>query len=444
MRRLWITFFVLAVLGGGAMILLARATRPEWTTESPEALEAFEQGLEAQNKLYHSDAVAHYRRAVQLDPGFTMAKLVLCSTLEDRERRDQLERELRETDPSPLTEREQFLLSYHLARYAEEVDKAEQILGEYLESHPDDPFALYARSSEAWAKQDWEEAELYSMKLLATDPNWVTAQNRLGYTSMAQGHFAEAEDRFKTYKFIAPDQANPYDSLGELLVLLGRYEEAEAELEGALGIRPDFCASYGNLVSLAILRGRPDDAEPILERVRENCGEGQVAQQRCSVAVWRELLAGDLEAAWQAGQEACVDIGKRASIELVRHRLALATGRREEALALEEKVRGRLEEGSWEGGYAMDGGKGLLRHMEGVRRAADGEYAEAEELLLEADGNLAYWGSQQGFLKLHNLLSLAWLYERMGDRLAAETVFERVWAVNPEFVRRFSKIAALN
>ena len=92
----------------------------------------------------------------------------------------------------------------------------------------------------------------------------------------------------------------------------------------------------------------------------------------------------------------------------------------------------------------MDLARVLLRHMEGVRRAADGEYREAMELLLDADRGLAYWGREQGLLKIYTQLNLAWLYERMGDRLAAETVFERVWAVNPEYVRRFSKIAALD
>ena len=44
---------------------------------------------------------------------------------------------------------------------------------------------------------------------------------------MMQGRFAEAEESFKSYRFIALDQANPHDSLGELYITTGRYDEAE-------------------------------------------------------------------------------------------------------------------------------------------------------------------------------------------------------------------------
>jgi len=44
----------------------------------------------------------------------------------------------------------------------------------------------------------------------------------LGYIKMMQGRFAEAEESFMSYRFIAPDQANPHDSLGELYITTGR------------------------------------------------------------------------------------------------------------------------------------------------------------------------------------------------------------------------------
>ena len=74
-------------------------------------------------------------------------------------------------------------------------------------------------------------------------PNWVIAYNQLGYINMSKGRFAEAEERFKSYRFIAPDQANPHDSLGELFIALGRNDEAEESFEKAIEIKPDFWAS---------------------------------------------------------------------------------------------------------------------------------------------------------------------------------------------------------
>src|SRR5262249_6627177 len=49
------------------------------------------------------------------------------------------------------------------------------------------------------------------------------------------------------YQFMAPDQANPYDSLGEIQAYSGHYDEAIANLKKALAIKPDFYESWGHL-----------------------------------------------------------------------------------------------------------------------------------------------------------------------------------------------------
>ena len=46
---------------------------------------------------------------------------------------------------------------------------------------------------------------------------------------------------------MAPDQANPYDSLGEIRRTPGRYDEAIENLNKALALKPDFVESYGHL-----------------------------------------------------------------------------------------------------------------------------------------------------------------------------------------------------
>jgi tetratricopeptide (TPR) repeat protein len=46
---------------------------------------------------------------------------------------------------------------------------------------------------------------------------------------------------------MAPDQANPYDSLGEVQAFSGHYDEAIKNLNRALALKPDFFESYGHL-----------------------------------------------------------------------------------------------------------------------------------------------------------------------------------------------------
>ena len=66
---------------------------------------------------------------------------------------------------------------------------------------------------------------------------------------------AKGEDFLKRYRFLAPDQANPYDSLGELYANTGRYEEAETNLTKALAIKPDFFPSHGHLGTMRYGKG---------------------------------------------------------------------------------------------------------------------------------------------------------------------------------------------
>jgi tetratricopeptide (TPR) repeat protein len=54
-------------------------------------------------------------------------------------------------------------------------------------------------------------------------------------------------ENLKKYQFMAPDQANPYDSLGEIQAFSGHYDEAIKNLNRALALKPDFFESYGHL-----------------------------------------------------------------------------------------------------------------------------------------------------------------------------------------------------
>ncbi len=213
MRRLWTGPLLVASL---ALVLLDCGSGHEWTTDSPQALQEFELGLEASMKLYHKDAEAHFRKAVELDPEFAAAKLRLVEYHKDEEERNEIIAELRELDLERLTSRERFLIEHLLARADRQPASADKVLEEFLLDHPDDPYALAICSLDAWQSMDWEKAGRHYRNLLEIDPNWVMAQNHLGYMAMAQGNFAEAEELFRTYEYIAPDQANPHDSLGEL------------------------------------------------------------------------------------------------------------------------------------------------------------------------------------------------------------------------------------
>ena len=54
-------------------------------------------------------------------------------------------------------------------------------------------------------------------------PNFSPTYNILGYAYRQQGDFNGAEQAFKKYVDLIPNDPNPYDSYAELLLKMGRF-----------------------------------------------------------------------------------------------------------------------------------------------------------------------------------------------------------------------------
>ncbi|MDQ1349522.1 MAG: hypothetical protein QG573_2903 [Acidobacteriota bacterium] len=440
MRRRTLNIVLVAVAVAAVALsvpYLLRRQAPAWTTNSPEAMKAFEAGLDARMRFYLFDSAASFRKALDLDPEFAAAKVQLAAVTVDGEERKRLRKELDAVDVSRLNERERFLVE--LARSNRE--EQTEICARYLASHPEDPWALYVAAGQAWDREDWTAASELYKRLLQVDPNWVLARNNLGYLAMARAQFAEAEEQFRTYAYVAPDQANPHDSLGELLSLVGRYEEARAELERSLSIRPDFCASYQHLAGIAVFEGRPEEIPPLAERLGEHCPAEMKAALDCEARFFAAFISRDFDAPWRDGFASC---GGKMGGGILLYRLALLAGRKAEAEAEEVALAKAVEE-SAKASYP----KGRARviqvealHNQGLRKLGEGDPRAAAALFRAADERASYWGVDEGRMKLFNKLNLALALDRAGEAQEAEAVLETVRSVNPAFARSYPEIAA--
>jgi tetratricopeptide (TPR) repeat protein len=437
-KALWIGALTIPLLGAAVAVVALRPQRP-WTSDSAEAVAEVERGRQAETKLYMNEAAAHYERALALDPGFVVAKLLLAVALEgaDRQRIGALLDEVRAADLERLSESEQFLIRYTLAKRDRKSAEAARVLDAYLAGHPKDASALFSRCTNLWQQQGWDDAERCNRELLEVDPNWVLAYNYLGYIAMAQGRFAEAEKDFRAYKYIAPDQANPYDSLGELYTVTGRYEEAQSELGEALRLRPDFCASYNHLLLVANLSRNQALADEVVARASSGalCQAKLVAGMKCGVTQWKDVFAGDLEGAWKELAGGCLESG--GDLPIVPHRIAVLTGRVAEARTIEERVSTHLQKALASPDLAAEFLRAGSQHMEGVRTIVEGRAADAVPLLEGADRALAYRGDGQGVFKLVNRLALATALRTAGAAERAAEVAAGVAAVNPRIAEVF-------
>lgn len=420
-----------------AGILLAHRGERVWTTDSPAALAELERGLEEEQKLYREDAIEHYERALEIDPDFVAAKIFVLTRKGrelDEQRRAAIRADLTAVDRDRLSPRERYFLEVLDARWSGEPERTPEILDRYLERHPEDPFALADRCRALWASLDYPEAEACFRRLIEIDPNWVDAQNLLGYLAMAQGDWRRAEEQFAIYRYLAPDQANPHDSLGEMLLLTGRWDEAREELEQAVAIKPDFCPSWGNLFLLDMLQGRYQAAAGLTERLATDgiCTQ-QVPAQRCRHAVWSAFTGGDWTTAATAYDSDDCE-GYFGDALVMAYEAALLAGLDERAEALRTKMNEALAEPEGE-----DGRRALDLHLEGIRLRLEGRPEEAVERFREVDRVLAYWRPDQGYFKLANRLQLWQALSSAGEAAEAERVLADLRAVNPEIADRWTE-----
>ena len=73
-------------------------------------------------------------------------------------------------------------------------------------------------------------------------PNYSPAYNMLGYAYRQAGDYANAEQAFKKYIELIPNDPNPYDSYAELLLKMGKFDESIEQYRKALDHRSALCA----------------------------------------------------------------------------------------------------------------------------------------------------------------------------------------------------------
>ena len=439
-RSIWLAIAALVVVAAG-VTLVALPRGPEWTTSSPEALTEFEAGLKAEKQLYSREAEEHYAKAQELDPDFLVAKLFYTNFLgmTDKERAEELRKEVFDADISKLTPRERFFVEYQKAWREKRPEDAAAILDDYLARYPDDPYILNQKALRTWLRGDLEDAERLYQQLVEIDPNSVIAYNQLGYIAMMQGRFAEAEEYFKSYRFVAPDQANPHDSLGELFITLGRYDEAEESLEEAIEIKPDFWHSYEHLALAKACSGDQAGVRDVIERAEvAGMPEDWLARLNC-FASYEEMASRE---AWQEildqSDSDCVKESKYGYEAVLTHLAAARLGDWETAQKIEDSawaLLSKVREGGDEKNTMVL--EGALNHMKGVRLAIQGDLAGAEERLRAADMGLTYGDAKTSWFKLYNRMFLAEILLAEGEDAEAHQLLSKVRSVNPMIVAEF-------
>ena len=98
-------------------------------------------------------------------------------------------------------------------------------------------------------------------------PDYSTAFNILGYAYRQNEAYSDAENAFKKYIELIPNDPNPYDSYAELLLKMGRFDEAIVQYNKALGIDPNFINSHFGIAAALAYSGKPSEAQSELQKI---------------------------------------------------------------------------------------------------------------------------------------------------------------------------------
>lgn len=238
------------------------------TTSSEEARNEFLQGRDLQEKLQIQDSIAHFDKAISLDPNFALAELQRAQVSPTgKEFFEHLKKAVALSEKS--SNGEKLLILGNEAGANGNVPKQKEYLDQLIAAFPNDERAQFNLGGYYFGQQDFAKAIEHYKKATELDPKYSTAFNILGYAYRQNVDYPNAETAFKKYTELIPNDPNPYDSLAELYLKMGRWDDSITQYRKALTIDPNFINSHQGIAAALMYQNKHDEAAAELSKITE-------------------------------------------------------------------------------------------------------------------------------------------------------------------------------
>lgn len=236
------------------------------TTSSAEAKAEFLKGRDDFEKLLITDSIAHFQKAVSLDPGFAWAELSLANSAPTgKEFFEHLHKAVSLADKA--SNGEKLLILAAEAGANADPAKQKEYLDALVAAYPNDERAHFNLGGFYFGQQQYPQAIEQYRKATELEPRYSTAYNLLGYSYRQTGDFANAEKAFQKYIELIPKDPNPYDSYAELLLKMGRFDDSIAQYRKALAIDSNFVNAHQGIAMDLLYSGKAAEAEAELANI---------------------------------------------------------------------------------------------------------------------------------------------------------------------------------
>jgi tetratricopeptide (TPR) repeat protein len=265
--------------GSGANVASASEGKIPITTKSEEAKKEFLEGRDLADRLLAQDSLQHFDKAIALDPDFASAELARANSSPTA--KEFFAHQLKASVLADhVSDGEKLMILANEAGANGEVVKQKDYLEKLLAAYPNDERVQFAAAGFYFGQQQLDEAIAHYKKATELSPGFSPAYNVLGYAYRQQGDYANAEQAFKKYVELIPNDPNPYDSYAELLLKMGRFDDSIVQYRKALAIDPHFVPSHFGLSANYTYKGQPDQATAELQTIADqarNDGELRTA-----------------------------------------------------------------------------------------------------------------------------------------------------------------------
>jgi tetratricopeptide (TPR) repeat protein len=213
------------------------------TTKSEEAKIHFLKGRDLFEKLRAQESLEHFEKAIENDNDFGLAYFYFSQAQPTAKGFfEEFDKALLCVDKVSTAEKNLILGLQAFVNGNPLLQR--EFYQKNVEAFPNDERMLTLLATNYFGQQEYEKAiELYN-KAVQINPDFSPAYNQLGYANRFIENFDAAEQAFKKYIELIPDDPNPYDSYAELLMKTGRFEESIEQYRKALNINPNFVASH--------------------------------------------------------------------------------------------------------------------------------------------------------------------------------------------------------
>jgi tetratricopeptide (TPR) repeat protein len=212
------------------------------------------------------EAIAHYQRALRINPHYVDAHMNLGVVLAKRGRLDeaiaQCQRAVEIAPDDAQGHNNLGLILAGRGRLDEAIAQyqwALQISPDLVKTHDNLGLALADRGR-------LDEAIAQYQQALEIQPDDAEAHNNLGLALKKNGRLGEAIAHYQRALEINPDYADAHNNLGTALARRGRTDEAMAHFRKAVEIKPDYMEARANLGAMLASQGRMDEAKEQYEK----------------------------------------------------------------------------------------------------------------------------------------------------------------------------------